>query len=132
MTVIRVIAAVIEREGRWLVGRRPQKKRHGGLWEFPGGKLDPGETPLEAARRELAEELALRVDAVGDHRIMAVEDDGSPFVVEFFRVRVSGAPEPLEHTQIGWFRLDELREMPLAPADSAFVEWLLDGGVDPV
>ena len=50
------MAAVIERDGKLLVCRRPGHKRHGGLWEFPGGKLEPGETIVDAARRELDEE----------------------------------------------------------------------------
>jgi 8-oxo-dGTP pyrophosphatase MutT (NUDIX family) len=49
-----VVAAVIERDGRLLVCQRPAHKRHGGLWEFPGGKCDPGESDAEAARRELS------------------------------------------------------------------------------
>ncbi|MCK7504065.1 MAG: NUDIX domain-containing protein [Desulfobacterales bacterium] len=57
---IHVIAAVIRRDGRYLVGRRPDGKRHGGLWEFPGGKVDPGESRLEAAHRELGEELGMQ------------------------------------------------------------------------
>jgi len=122
---IRVVAAVIECEARWLVGRRPEGKRHGGLWEFPGGKVDSGETPTEAARRELFEELELQTDELGPF-LMAVEDAGSPFVIEFFRVSVSGAPKALEHSEIGWFSIDELRDMPLAPADAAFVEWLFE------
>ena len=65
MTSVRVVAAVIRRGDTLLVGRRPEAKRHGGMWEFPGGKIDPGETPEDAARRELAEELALSVTAVG-------------------------------------------------------------------
>jgi 8-oxo-dGTP pyrophosphatase MutT (NUDIX family) len=68
-----VLAAVIRRQDRYLVCRRPAHKRHGGLWEFPGGKLEPGETLLEAARRELREELGAEVSdlplvaAVGAH-----------------------------------------------------------------
>ena len=54
-----VVAAVIRREGRYLLGRRPGHKRHGGLWEFPGGKLHDGEDAEAAAHRELDEELAL-------------------------------------------------------------------------
>jgi len=52
-----VVAAVIERDGKYLLCQRPQGKRYGGLWEFPGGKLLAGESLLEAARRELREEL---------------------------------------------------------------------------
>jgi 8-oxo-dGTP diphosphatase len=117
------VAAVIERGGRWLLGRRPAEKRHGGLWEFPGGKIDAGETPFDAARRELAEELGLDVQAVGD-RLLSIQDDGSPFVIEFFVCAVAGSPQPLEHSELGWFSVTELRGMRLAPADKSFVEWL--------
>ena len=123
MSPIRVVAAVIERDARWLMGRRPENKRHGGLWEFPGGKVDPGETPFEAARRELFEELELQADEVG-LLLMSVDDGGSPFVIDFFQVSVSGTPEALEHSEIGWFSLDELRDLPLAPGDTEYFEWL--------
>ena len=122
MTGVRVVAAVVVRDGRLLLGRRPDEKRHGGLWEFPGGKLDPGEGATEAAHRELAEELALRVTHVGD-RLLAVEDEASPFVIEFYAVTVTGEPEALEHTSIGWFTPTELQTMPLAPADARFARW---------
>lgn len=56
---------MIRRDGRYLVCRRPAQKRHGGLWEFPGGKIDDGESLLDAARRELAEELSINVIEVG-------------------------------------------------------------------
>src|SRR5690242_21147044 len=62
----RVLAAVVLRYGRYLVCRRPAHKRHGGLWEFPGGKLEPGESLLDAANRELTEELNVSVVSVGE------------------------------------------------------------------
>lgn len=126
MKPVPVVAAVIEREGRFLLGRRPPRKRHGGLWEFPGGKVDEGEAPADAARRELAEELALEVTDVGA-RIHQVADTAPPFVIHFHRVSVTGDPSPLEHTELGWFALEELADMGLAPADERFVEWLLSG-----
>ncbi|MGB1840945.1 MAG: NUDIX domain-containing protein, partial [Longimicrobiales bacterium] len=79
---IRVVAAVLRRGDALLVGRRPESKRHGGMWEFPGGKIDPGETPTDTARRELAEELELKVTHVGD-LLHAVRDGSSSFVIEF-------------------------------------------------
>ncbi|MDA0328063.1 MAG: (deoxy)nucleoside triphosphate pyrophosphohydrolase [Gemmatimonadetes bacterium] len=132
MTVIRVIAAVIERDDRWLVGQRPQEKKHGGLWEFPGGKVDPGESDLEAARRELSEELALEVENLGPC-LLSVADPGSPFVIDFFETTASGIPIALEHSALGWFNVEELRGLSLAPADSAFADWLAaraSGAVD--
>lgn len=123
MSRIPVVAAVVERDGKLLLGKRPERKRHGGLWEFPGGKIDPGEGPTEAARRELAEELGLRVVAVGE-RMLALPDEASTFVIEFYPVEVSGEPEPFEHDEVGWFAIEQMADMPLAPADATFVSWL--------
>jgi 8-oxo-dGTP diphosphatase len=117
--IIRVVAAVIEREGRLLLCRRPEGKRHAGLWELPGGKLLPGESVEEAARRELSEELAVEVLAVGEC-LLKVPDPGSAFVVEFHPVKISGDPEALEHEALGWFRPDELEGLDLAPSDRVF------------
>ena len=116
-----VAAAVIVREGRYLVGRRPLHKRHGGLWEFPGGKLLDGETLADAVARELAEELGLEVVRVGSV-LARVTDPGSPFVVTFVEVEALGGPRPTEHTEVAWLAPGGLREATLAPADRRFVE----------
>lgn len=118
-----MVAAVLRRQGRYLLGLRPENKRHGGLWEFPGGKLAPGESLLAAARRELAEELELEVTHVG-RLLRSFHDGASPFVIEFVETSVDGDPVALEHDSVGWFSLDEMGAMPLAPADAAFVAWL--------
>jgi 8-oxo-dGTP diphosphatase len=65
--VIRVVAAVIKRNDYYLICKRPKGKRHGGLWEFPGGKVEEGENIETAARRELAEELDLSVLSFVDY-----------------------------------------------------------------
>ncbi len=122
---IPVVAAVIEREGRYLLGRRPEDKRHAGLWEFPGGKMLDGESFFEAARRELEEELGLT--ATGDGALLhSARDPGSPFVINFVEISVDGTPQPVEHSDIGWFTAAELVHMPLAPSDRAFAAWLAD------
>jgi 8-oxo-dGTP diphosphatase len=118
---IRVLAAVIERDGRWLLCLRPARKRHGGCWEFPGGKLEPGESHLEAARREMREELAVEVVDAGDV-LCSRRDAGSPFVIDFVAVRVAGEPRALEHDDVRWVTPAEAARLPLAPADRAFVE----------
>lgn len=120
---MRVVAAVLRREGRYLLGLRPERKRHGGLWEFPGGKVDPGESTLVAARRELAEELEIEVTSVGDV-ILSVADGRSPFVIDFVDTVAVGTPNALEHEALGWFSVDEMLEMRLAPADARFVAHL--------
>jgi mutator protein MutT len=123
MTRIRVVAAVIHRRGRYLLGRRPTGKRHGGLWEFPGGKMHADESASEAAARELREELGLAVTSVGTV-VAAIEDEASPFVIEFHEVSVTGEPVALEHQEVGWFTSTELQELALAPADRSFARLL--------
>ena len=123
---VRVVAAVIEREGRLLLCRRPAGKRHAGLWEFPGGKLLPGESILEAARRELAEELGVQVTAVGE-QLFELPDPGSPFVIEFHPVEIQGEPEPLEHDELLWALPTELEDLDLAPSDRAFASRYASG-----
>lgn len=123
---IPVIAAVIQRDGRYLIGRRPDEKRHGGLWEFPGGKVDPGESWLHAARRELSEELRMDTRSVGD-LLLSVHDEGSPFVIHFLEVDAHGDPSPQEHSALGWYTPAEMGALPLAPADARFVGMLLGG-----
>ena len=123
---VHVVAAVVRRGDRYLVGRRPEAKRHGGLWEFPGGKVLEGESPFEAARRELAEELELTVVALGAH-LLTVHDEGSPFVIEFFDTVAEGTPIAREHTDVGWFAAHELLRLALAPADARFVAQLERG-----
>jgi 8-oxo-dGTP diphosphatase len=121
---IRVLAAVIQQGDRYLVCQRPQQKRHGGLWEFPGGKLEPGESLLEAAQRELAEELGVIVLEVSEP-LFAIADPGSVFVIEFVPTTISGTPQCLEHSQLTWAPLDGLPKLELAPSDRRFVEHLL-------
>jgi 8-oxo-dGTP pyrophosphatase MutT (NUDIX family) len=106
--------------------RRPTEKRHGGLWEFPGGKVRDGETRADAARRELEEELELSATEVGEVMFSA-SDDGSPFVIDFVRTAAEGVPVLHEHTEIGWFTAEELSGLALAPADARFASTLPRG-----
>lgn len=123
MDAITVVAAVIQRDGRYLIGRRPAHKRHGGMWEFPGGKLHDGESVEHGVRRELAEELHVRLLRVGRVR-SSIPDGDSPFVITFVDVEIIGEPCSTEHDAMAWVMAPELLEYPLAPTDRAFAQSL--------
>jgi len=124
---IRVVAAVVARGERLLVCQRPPHKRHGGLWEFPGGKIEPGESDVDATRRELREELGVEVVDVMDEEL-AIADPGSPFLIAFVPVTIRGEPTCREHTALAWGTPAELIELPLAPSDRRYVERRLARG----
>lgn len=117
----RVVAAVIHKADHVLVCQRPLHKRHGGQWEFPGGKCEPGESDLEATRRELREELDVEVTSVLDP-LFESQDPSSEFLIVFVPVQISRTPRPLEHSEIRWVSRVELSTLPLAPSDRRFVE----------
>lgn len=117
----RVLAAVVERDGRYLVCQRPAHKRHGLFWEFPGGKLEAGEDHEAAAVRELKEELNLAVLKVGSI-LYSADDPGSSFIIDFVNVEVEGIPVLHEHCRLSWLKVEELKELKLAPSDQSFLE----------
>ncbi len=119
-----VIAASIERDGHYLLCRRPAHKRHGLLWEFPGGKVEPGETLFAAACRELKEELALRVVKLGNV-LLEVQDEASGFLICFVEVEVDGQqPELLEHEELAWVNAEQMASYKLAPSDLIYAQLL--------
>ena len=108
---------------KYLLCKRPSAKRHGGLWEFPGGKLEAGESLEDAARRELWEELGVNVTSVGAP-LFTIHDAGSPYEIVFAPVAISGELRPVEHEEIRWVTLDQMQTLDLAPSDRAFATWL--------
>jgi mutator protein MutT len=122
--LVRVLAAVVWRDNCVLLAQRPAAKRHGGLWEFPGGKLASDEGHLAAAQRELAEELGLTVESVGDI-LFEQQDPGSEFLIQFIEVAATGEPRTLEHEAVAWARPSDLPSYDLAPTDRVFAMHLL-------
>jgi 8-oxo-dGTP diphosphatase len=115
---------VIQRDGRILIARRPTGKHLAGLWEFPGGKISPGESPADALRREIAEELGAKV-AVGD--AVDVVDWQYPdrrVRLLFFRCALEGEPRALEGQEIAWVAPAELSRYEFPPADARLIERL--------
>ena len=111
--------ALIDVEDRILISQRPMHKSMGGLWEFPGGKIELSETIEAAAERELKEELALEVTGIG-RTLLIQMDPGSPFQIEFVEVFAEGDPRALEHEEVRWVLPSERELLPLAPTDEVF------------
>ena len=125
MTTIqqRVVAAAVCKDGQFLLCRRPARKRHRGLWEFPGCKCEPGETDHQAITREIAEELNVEVSAIGP-ALFSTQDPDSPYMIVFFSVEIRGATHCIEHAAIAWASRDELEAYELAPRDARFANFL--------
>jgi 8-oxo-dGTP diphosphatase len=129
-----VAGAIRDEQERWLLQKRPLDKHHGGLWEFPGGKIEPSETPEEALIRELNEELTIitaREDLVWAAQASAEQGEtGSGIVITLYRVaRFSGVARPEPGAELGWFLADEVAALPLPPLDRALAAQLFaDGG----
>jgi len=121
---VRVVACVIRRGDRYLVCQRPAHKRHGGLWEFPGGKTEPGESDERAAARELLEELGVEL-VRATPAVFEAADPGSPYVIAFVPVEIRGEPRCLEHSRMTSRRPEELLALALAPSDRTFLEFVL-------
>ena len=122
---ITVTAGIIEREGKILVARRRPGKHMGGKWEFPGGKLEPGETPEESLVRELDEELAVRAEVGGFLCSASWEGDGLSLELLVYRVlTLSGEPVLREHQEIRWVEPRALAALDLADSDRKVVETL--------
>ena len=119
--VIEVVAAVIEREGRILIARRPAALHLGGLWEFPGGKRQPGETPEAALVREIREELDAAV-TVGE-LLDDVEWTYPEKTVRllFFRCALDDEPRAAEGQEIAWVAPADLDRYEFPPADGGLV-----------
>jgi len=119
MGAVEVVGGIVRRGNRYLLGRRPMGKTQGGLWEFVGGKIEPGETPEQALARECREEVDLEV--VNIRRRLAVTHTYPEKTVHLSLFDCEPAPgaEPkaLEHMELGWFTADEARCLTFCPAD---------------
>ena len=121
-----VVAAVIERDGQILIGQRKPRGRHGLKWEFPGGKVEPGEEPRAALARELREELG--IDAQIGEEIERYDfsyDAQPPTHLMFFHVtEFAGEPANLDFAQIAWAERRQLPEYDFLEGDVDFVKRL--------
>ncbi len=122
-----VTAGVVVRNGRVLVARRKPGSHLEGLWEFPGGKLEPNESPEESLARELREELGVEIQV---ERILEVVFHRYPeknVLLLFYSCRlIRGEPRPLDVAELAWVSRSELPNLDWVPADVAFARKLAD------
>jgi 8-oxo-dGTP diphosphatase len=119
-----VTAAVIDEDGRFLVTRRLGGVHLEGLWEFPGGKCEGGESHAESLEREIREELDTAI--VIDREVFSVVHSYTDRVVElhFFACRLAGRPRAVLGQEMRWVTREELRTLPFPPADQELIEIL--------
>ncbi len=126
-----VVAALIWDEDRFLICQRPAHKARGLLWEFVGGKVEPGEGKSQALIRECREELAVEVD-VGDVFMEVLHDYPDLLVrLTLFNASIaSGVPQMLEHNDIRWITVAEIPNFDFCPADEDILKKLMEGKDD--
>lgn len=127
---IDVVGAVLMKDGLVLAAQRGPGMSMAGMWEFPGGKIEPGETPEESLARELREELGVEVE-VGAHVVTTKHqyDFGVVNLSTYYCTLRSGTPTVSEHSEIRWVAPADLSELEWAPADVEAVEVVRQGGL---
>ncbi len=121
--------ALVDADGRVLITQRPEGKAMAGLWEFPGGKVDPGETPEETVVRELAEELGVetKVACLAPLTFASHAYDEFHLLMPLFVCRrFWNIPRGREGQALKWVRAKSLRDYPMPPADEPLIPFLID------
>ncbi|MEQ9145673.1 MAG: 8-oxo-dGTP diphosphatase MutT [Parvibaculaceae bacterium] len=121
--------ALVDVEGRVLLAQRPEGKSMAGLWEFPGGKVEPGETPEDTLIRELKEELEIDVTAscLAPFTFASHSYDSFHLMMPLYVCRKwNGIPRPVEGQTLKWVRPVRMGEYPMPPADEPLVAMLRD------
>ncbi len=129
LIVLVVAVALIDVDGRVLIAQRPEGKKMAGLWEFPGGKVDPGEAPETALIRELNEELGIDVteSCLAPFTFASHAYDDFHLLMPLYVCRVwEGQVSPQEGQAIKWVRPLDLRGYPMPPADAPLIPMLRD------
>ena len=122
--MIEVVAAQMYQGDRFLLCRRPLHKARGGQWEFPGGKVEAGESFEKAIVRELQEELNVTVTAAGECASVVYAYPELTVSLHLIEVHCSDKPELLEHLDAKWVTLEEAASLDLCPADRLLISQL--------
>lgn len=121
-----VVAGIIKKDKKVLLGLRPENKSLAGLWEFPGGKIELGENPEQALKRELQEELGIDCD-VGPLTVVTTHNYGDVgVIIVFYEVNFwRGEPKPIYHSDLKWVTTDELKKTPLPDANKLVLDRII-------
>ncbi len=124
---VRVVAAVIERDGKYLITQRRTAAVLAGLWEFPGGKVEPGETDEDALRRELVERMGVEVDVQGLIARRTHQYEGYSVDLTLYRavIRPGNDPRALRIADFRWVASSDFDKYPFPAADQATMDLLL-------
>ena len=123
--IIKVVAAAIERDGKIFCAQRPEGKSLGGFWEFPGGKLEEGESPEQALIREIKEELNSEIQIISYINEASYDYEFGTVVMKTYHAElISGNLELLEHQNSTWLAPHELSTINWAPVDRPAVRLL--------
>lgn len=128
-TILVSACALIDADNRVLLAQRPEGKSMAGLWEFPGGKVEQGETPEEALIRELQEELGVTTwqSCLAPLSFASHSYEEFHLLMPLFICRKwEGTPNPRENQELKWVRAQKLREFPMPPADDPLIPALMD------
>ena len=120
MKTIEVVAALLCRENEFLICRRPAHKARAGLYEFPGGKVEPGETPQQALQRECMEELGIATDIGLPIADVCHSYPDLTIHLTLYKAIPAAQPKAIEHDDLRWIRADQLEQYSFCPADVAF------------
>ena len=125
---LRAVAGVIRRDDLILIGKRCHDDSYGGLWEFPGGKIEKGETDTECLRREIQEELGLDAE-IGS--LIHVNHASPTFELSVYHATLEeGEPQLREHDEFRWVTATQLHDFDMLPADDPVIEILNDSKKD--
>ena len=125
-----VIAALIWKDNQFMICQRPAHKARGLLWEFVGGKVEPGESKEQALVRECREELAIAVQVGKVFMEVTHEYPDLTVHLTLFHASIQeGIPQLLEHNDIRWITVEEIDQYPFCPADEVILERLKEEGV---
>lgn len=124
-----IAVAIVERGEGTLVARRGEGQHLAGLWEFPGGKIEPGESPADAAVRECREEVGIEVESAELLEVTDFEYDDRTVRLHFYRcVPLAVDPEAMAADEVRWASREELADLEFPPANERVVRRLLSGG----